>query len=85
MSSTVSTIRMSANQLNITNNLKTDTIQSNYLSPYTTGGTLEILTSGVNETVNIGNSTSNVKINGNVVLGQNIGTFKMGGFFNQLS
>lgn len=85
MSSTLSTIRMSANNLSVDKNLTTDTIQSHFVSPKTAGGTLGILTSGTNETVNIGNSTSNVKINGNVVLGQHIGNFNMSGFFNQLS
>ena len=60
-------------------------MQSETISPKTAGGALGILTSGTNETVYIGNSTSNVHINGTVGLGQNVGTFHMNGFFNQLS
>jgi hypothetical protein len=81
--STINTIRLSANYLDVSDNLITNTLQSNLVSPFTSGGELGIVTRGTNETVNIGNSTSTVKLNGDVQL-VNVGNFRMNGFFNQL-
>ena len=81
--STVNTLKLSANNMDISNNLNTETMQAHIISCKITENSLGILTSGTNKTINVGNSTSNVHINGNVTL--SVGTFHMSGFFNQLS
>lgn len=81
--STVNTMNLSATNMDVTNNFNTETMQAHYISCKPNENSLGILTSGTNKIINVGNTTSKVIINGNVMLGA--GTFHMSGFFNQLS
>ena len=78
------TTNLTSVNLDISNNLTTERLKSNYLLPRTEGGTLNISTTGTNQTVTIGNASSTVQLNGDIRLDRNIGSINMKGFLNQL-
>ena len=64
----------------------TNSVKKNNITPYTTPfGSLNIATSGLVETINIGNSSSTVNIEGNITFNRSLAldSFNVNGFLNQ--
>jgi hypothetical protein len=84
--STLNVSTVNSTVANIANDVICPEIKTTNITPYTSPfGVINVATSGVGDTINIGNTTSNVYINGNMYFNNSLATdqFNLFGYVNQ--